>query len=341
MGREVQDHIQSFIRSVFGRLTTVMPKSVGARPAVWAVVALAVLTHLPVRSACAQGYMFGRANFPVGSTGPGPASVAAGDFNGDGMVDLAIVQSSRNSVAILLGKADGALSPTVFYPTGAQPVAVAVGDFNGDGRQDLAIANQNCATSSLGANGSVSILLGNGDGTFQPEIVVASGTQPLSIAMGDLNNDGKLDLVIANGALNSIAVFLGDGDGTFKEFGAYSTPGAATSVALGDFNRDGNIDLAVGGSSGAVSIFLGKGDGTFQHTADLLALDGVNAVAVGDFNHDGTADLAVTYAQENAVSIFLGAGDGTFQPRADFLTGYYPTALAVSDFNGDGRWMSW
>jgi hypothetical protein len=281
--------------------------------------------------------MFGRASFAVGSTGSGPASVAAGDFNGDGMVDLALVQPSRDRVAILLGKRDGTLAPAVFYPTGTQPVAVAVGDFNGDGRQDLAIANQNCASAfSCGANGSVSILLGNGDGTFQPQIVIASGTQPSSIAIGDFNADGKPDLVISNGTLNSIVVLLGNGDGTFQAPVAYSTPSAATSVAWGDFHQDGHIDLAVGGSSAAVSIFLGNGDGTFEQPTDLLVLDGVSAVIVGDFNHDGAADLAVTYAQENAVSILLGNGDGTFQPRTDFLTGDHPAGLAAGDFNGDG-----
>src|SRR5271157_709151 len=338
MGREFYYHIQSFIRSTFGQIATGLRKSLGARPAVCAVVGLMVLLHLPVRSACAQGYMFGRASFAVGSTGSGPASVAAGDFNGDGMVDLAIVQPSRNSVAILLGKADGTLAPAVFYPAGIQPVAVAVGDFNGDGRQDLAIANQNCASSfSCGANGSVSILLGNGDGTFQSQVVIASGMQPSSMAIGDLDADGKLDLVISNGALKSILVLSGNGDGTFQSPVAYSTPGGATSVVLSDFNRDGRIDLAVGDSSGAVLIFLGNGDGTFQQPRNLLVLDGVNAVIVGDFNHDGAADLAVTYAQENAVSILLGNSDGTFQPRMDFLTGIYPTGLAAGDFNGDGR----
>ncbi|MGD1101618.1 MAG: FG-GAP-like repeat-containing protein, partial [Terriglobia bacterium] len=338
MEREARYHTQSFICSIFAQLKNGLQESVGARSAVCTVAALAVLLHLPVRSACAQGYMFGRASFSVGSTGAGPASVAAGDFNGDGIVDLAVVQPSRNSVAILLGKADGTFSPAVFYPTGAQPVAVAVGDFNGDGRQDLAIANQNCASSfTCRANGSVSILLGKGDGTFQSQTVIASGTQPSSIAMGDFNADGKPDLVISNGTLNSIVVVLGNGDGTFQAPVAYSTPGGATSVALGDFNRDGKIDLAVGDSSGAVSIFLGKGDGTFQHATDLLMLAGVNALIVGDFNHDGAADLAVTYAQENAVSILLGNGDGTFQPRVDYLTGTYPTGLAAGDFNGDGR----
>jgi len=313
-------------------------KRAGARRAFRTIAALVALLLVAVPWARAQGYMYGRASFSVGSSGEGPASVAVGDFNQDGVLDLAVVQASRNSVAILLGKVDGTFAPAVFYDTGVQPVAVVVGDFDGDGRLDLAIANQNCGSQfSCGANGSVSILLGNGDGTFQPHTDVASGTQPGSMAVGDFNADGKLDLAISNGAQNSVLVLLGNGDGTFQGPVAYGTPAMALGVAAGDFNGDGKIDLAVAGSQGAVSIFLGAGDGTFQPAGEVLVLPGPHAVMVGDFNGDGMADLAVIYSQENAVSILLGNGDGTFQPRLDYPTGIYPAALALGDFNGDGR----
>jgi len=286
----------------------------------------------------AQGYLFGRASYATGGTGEGPAAVAVGDFNGDGIADLAVVEVDHNTVAILLGKPGGTFAPAVFYDTGNQPDAVAVGDFNGDDRQDLAIANRNCRSVSFcGANGSISILPGNGDGTFAARTDLASGTQPVSLAVGDFNNDGRADLAAGNGDLNSLTVLLGNGDGTFQTPVVYSTSAPAVALAAADFNGDGRLDLAVAASGGAVLIFLGVGDGTLQQAAGVPVLQDADALAVGDFNGDGRIDIAATYSEYNAVSILLGAGDGTFQPRVDYTTGFYPVALAVSDFNGDGR----
>ena len=334
-----RQHCLSFhspLRALYLGLPMVLQGRSLQRIAVCGVAMLVAMLLGFVPSARAQGYLFGRASYSLGSTGTGAASIALGDFNGDGIGDLVIVQPGNNRVAVLLGKADGTVAPAVFYPTGNQPVAVVAADFNSDGRLDLAIANQNCTSSfECGAHGSISILLGNGDGTFQPQSIASSGIQPMSLVAGDFNSDGKVDLAAANGELNSVVVLLGNGDGTFQSPVSYRTPGGAESVALGDFNHDGNIDLAVGNSG--VSIFLGKGDGTFEHSMDLLTLPGPNAVVVADFNGDGALDLAVSYGQEDAVSILLGNGDGTFQPRTDFVTARAATAMTVADLNGDGR----
>ncbi len=162
------------------------------------------------------------------------------------------------------------------------------------------------------------------------------GLQPDSVAVGDYNRDGKLDLAVAKGGSNGVSILLGNGDGTFQTAVNYSVNNPQ-SVAVGDFNGDGKLDLAVakGGSNG-VSILLGNGDGTFQ-TAVNYSVNNPQSVAVGDFNGDGKLDLAVSNSASNTVSILLGNGDGTFQAAEDYSVGSNPLSVAVGDFNGDGK----
>jgi hypothetical protein len=184
------------------------------RGCIWSVVIL--LFSLSALSAPAQTYIFGRADFPVGASA---IAVASGDFNGDGIVDLAIVNEADNTVSVLLGKSDGTFAPQVTYATGLGPLAIATGDFNGDGNLDLAVTDGNCVVTKGGTICDVklvSILLGNGDGTFRPHFDFATGTQPSALAAGDFNGDGKLDLAVANTQDNTVSVLLGNGDGTFQ-----------------------------------------------------------------------------------------------------------------------------
>jgi hypothetical protein len=179
------------------------------------------------------------------------------------------------------------------FRVGDGPVSVVVGDFNGDSQQDLATADISCATSS-GPCGNVFIVLGQGDGTFEPARDFAAEGSPFSVTVGDFNGDGQQDLATANlldgGASGSVSILLGNGDGTFEPAQEFAVGGAPLSVTVGDFNGDGQQDLATANDQTfTVSILLGNGDGTFEPPQDFAAGLIPRSVAVGDFNGDADA----------------------------------------------------
>jgi hypothetical protein len=181
-------------------------------------------------------------------------------------------------------------------------------------------------------------LLGNGDGTFKPNVDFTTGQTPHAVATVDLNHDGNLDLVVGNYSSSTVSILLGNGDGSFQpsiDFAAATNP---HWVALADFNGDGNPDIVVANyGSGTVSVLLGNGDGTFQPHVDYLTGTNPPGVATEDFNGDGRLDLVVPNQGSNTVSVLMGNGDGTFQPKTDYASDTGPSALATGDFNGDGR----
>ena len=184
--------------------------------------------------------------------------------------------------------------------TVSEPNVVGAADFNGDGHVDLAVSNSNSGAVKL------TILLGNGDGTFKAVLPSPTvGLYPDSIAIGDYNRDGAPDIAITSVDDNTVTILLGNGDGTFTAAPTLNTISTPQSVVTGDFNRDGFADLAVVNGN-AVLIFLGKGDGTFQQTPTSPSPGNVTlSLATGDFNGDGNPDLAVTNAKESgAVLIF-------------------------------------
>ena len=239
----------------------------------------------------------------------------------------------------------------VYDPGGFFPISVAVADVNGDGKPDLIVANE-CGDSTclMGApNGTVSVLLGNGDSTFQTAVVYDSGgLSTRSVAVADVNGDGKPDIVVASGYDGSgnlegaVGVLMGNGDGTFQAVVVYGSGGdEANSITIRDVNRDSKPDLVVA-NEGAVGVLLGNGDGTFQ-TAVSYGLSGFgNSVAVSDVNGDGKPDVVVASscgggANCGTVDVLLGNGDGTLQAAVSYGSGGLGNSVAVADVNGDGK----
>jgi uncharacterized repeat protein (TIGR01451 family) len=262
-----------------------------------------------------------------------PNQVSAGDFNGDGKTDL--VSLGGEGISILLNVGTCSLScSTIAAPlhltVGGAPHGLATGDFNGDGKVD--------AAASARSTNNVSLVLGNGDGTFNAGVTVGVGTDPDSAVTGDFNRDGNLDLAVANSGSGNASVLLGNGDGSFQTPVPYALGTTPRSIATADFNRDGRIDLvSANDGSGNVSVLLGNGNGTFQTALNATAGTNPFHATPGDFNRDGKTDLAVANFGSANVSILIGNGDGTFQSAVHFGAGTNPRSIVSADLNRDGK----
>jgi hypothetical protein len=266
------------------------------------------------------------------ATGDHPNSVAIGDLNNDGKQDLAVANGGSNTVSVLLGNGDGTFGAKTDFASGPGPYEVQIADLNGDLKPDLVTAN----ISSVAPG--VSVLLGNGDGTFGAKVDFAAGPHPRCVAIGDLNKDGHPDLVAGDDQIDQVSVLLGNGDGTFLPRTYVPAGNTSYFIAIGDLNRDGKPDLAVANViDNTASVLLGNGDGLFGAKTDLGARANPVSVVIEDFNGDGNPDLAVAASYSRVVSVMLGDGHGNFAPRTDFDTGGDNTAMAVADLDGDGK----
>jgi FG-GAP-like repeat len=261
-----------------------------------------------------------------------PVSLVVGDFNGDHLMDVAVGvapqqgASGASGVYVLLGQANGKLGAPVQIDTSLNPAGLAAGDLNGDGRTDLVVADRGPVGGSQQVTGAIHVYLGNANGTFA---AAATPSTPATIytvaALGDLNGDSKLDLIVAGNVAGAsigagtpyVYTLLGNGDGTFGAASTLALAGTdgvgATSIALADFNHDGALDVVVGNPLDLTEVLLGNGDGTL--TGTLLALgQRPGTVAAADLTGDGFPELFV--GQGNSLTVFLNANAWTLPATA-------------------------
>lgn len=261
--------------------------------------------------------------------GTNPYSVATADFDGDGILDLAVANYNSNNVSVLLGEGDGTFGTSAFFSVGNGPVsAIVAGDFNGDSHLDLAVANW--------YSHNVSILLGNGAGSFGFSANYAVGSYPRAIASADFNEDGHVDLVTPNSNAGSLSVLFGNGIGGFPSSSTVPVGTTPCSVSIADFNEDGHLDIAeTNADSRNVGILLGNGSGGFGNLAFTGFSEKPYSVTTGDLNGDGDVDLAVAVWDPGRVYAMLGNGTGSFGTPTGYGAGSGSTLVIAGDFNRD------
>lgn len=285
---------------------------------------------------------------PVVSTVPAAGTltgIAAGDFNRNGSLDLAVTRSSSNQVQIFTNNGSGSFTAGATYAVGTNPSGIVAADFNHNGNLDLAVTN-------AGSN-NVTLLPGNGNGTFGAGTTQSAGVDPISVVTTDVNNDGNADLVVfdaqnANSTTaGAVSILIGNGNGTLRPplTTNYSfVPGMFATVA--DFNRDGKPDIAfTQKSSNLVSLLINNtlptpypGGRSFSPASAIAAGNGnmADSITAADFNQDGKPDAAVSYLEDNAVRVLLNTGSGSLGLSATYPVGDQPYFVTSGDLNGDG-----
>lgn len=266
-------------------------------------------------------------NYPAGLNA---TSVAVGDFNGDGLRDLAVGSLGENNIHVYLGDGMGGFHQISTPNSGFRQWVIVAGDFNGDGNLDLAATNYGSTT--------VSVFLGNGDGTFQTPTLFTVGAGPAGLAIGDFNDDGNLDLAVTNNSDKTVSILLGLGNGSFTVMPAFAIVGAVSlyGISSADLNEDQKWDLAIADyNTNYISILLSNGDGTFTAQPSVSMTSGSVQLVIADFNGDGNLDLAAGVTSGN-VAVALGLGFGAF--KTPVLAGSYstPNWTSIGDFDGDG-----
>jgi len=307
--------------------------------------------YSPAKANFVSGDLSAKVDFTPGSN---PHGVAIGDLDGDGKPDLAVANASSASVSVFRNTsssgsiASGSFATKVDFTPGSNPLSVAIGDLDGDGKPELAVANYNSATVSVFRNTSSS-----GTVTFNTKVDFTTGSGPFSVAIGDLDGDGKADLAVANFGATTVSVLRNTSSsgtvsfGTKVDFTAETNP---VSMAIGDLDGDGKPDLAVANfGSARVSVFRNTSSSgsittsSFATKVNFTTGTSPRSVVIGDLDGDGKADLAVANAGSASVSVFHNTSSsgsiasGSFADKVDFTTTPNATSVAIGDLDGDGK----
>jgi len=309
------------------RITATVPAA-NLAVATGAIIAVAQPGGVPVSNwmpfevgTAESSVTLGRTDYGVALDSP---SIVTADFNGDGILDLAVVSSSASSFTILLGNGNGTFTVQGSVAVPTTPGYAVAADFNNDGNQDLAVSGV----------GAVYVFPGNGDGTFGTATEYTMQADDGPLAVGDFNGDGVLDIATTDATAGTVAVLV---NGVATNYTVGSMP---EGVVVADFNRDDRLDLAVANyASASISVLLGEGNGSFRTPLTVSTTDGPWALLAADTSNDGKLDLLVAtpgYEQtENQLVVLLGNGNGTFNTPVGYSVSSEPVALAAGDFNND------
>ncbi|CAF4034571.1 unnamed protein product [Rotaria sp. Silwood2] len=283
-----------------------------------------------------NGTFSNQTTFSIGASRP--VSIAVGDLNNDHWLDIVVANNGTNDIAILFGYENGFFRDPITYSTGYDsfPYFIVIDDFNNDYNLDIAVANY--GTSNVG------VFLGYGHGNFTPQITYSTSPQsgPYSIAVNDFNNDGQLDIAVANSGKNNVGIFLGYKNGTFASQTTYSiSPGSRPqSIMVGDFNQDNELDIAVSNhDTNNISILIGYGNGSFaiptMHSTDADSMP--FAIIVGDFDNNNQSDIAVANFGTNNVLMLIGYVLIQAESPTAYSTGVgsIPYYIITEDINND------